>query len=262
MKKIYLSFIFCMLILLITGCGKYVDYCEDGYELTDGMCTTIKETKDAEYTYYCNNGDTLNDHMCEHNITTDTIEVEKCDNGYLLANGVCSTIISKNANASYSCSSGTLNGTKCVRKAADPSALVCSAKYCTIGTYDAATNKCKSVAPITGKVTYYDTVCGEYSCSRGVKEGNMCYVDYSSDANVSYSCESGYNLSGTKCNTTVTKSPNKVSECPTDYTLINNECIQKEYLDANKEYYCEDNYQLIDNKCIMYESIKPLRKKA
>ena len=137
------------------------------------------------------------------------------------------TLYKRSSKTTYSCSKGTLSGTKC-----------------NITTTTDATSKTS------------------YSCSKGTLSGTKCNITTSVDATAktTYSCSKG-TLSGTKCNivTTTDATPKTTPDtysCPKGYNTEGSGAKTKCYIirKTDSKYYCSNiNQTLNGNKC--YEVI-------
>lgn len=133
-----------------------------------------------------------------------------CPSGYIFENDKCSGYTTIGAIKNYSCLNGSLKGTKCTGSAPDPDAVAYN-YYCLFGTLT-SNNRCHVIMPSypVGSCSYdyeykSDGFCHKYSnplkdyyCIRGYWKDTICYVNYSFDAVINYSCPSGYTLRGGK----------------------------------------------------------------
>ncbi len=150
---------------------KYL--CDSGYTLSGKKCilkTSIEKKDDA--TLSCGAGYTFNKNTnkCEKEIVEKLDAKKACEPGYTYVSSIDKCIKDGsdmiNANVTYKCTNGTLNGTKCnttMRSISDPQI--------------------------------------EYSCENGTLSGDKCVTE--KDARIEYSCTSG-TLSGTNCITSGT----------------------------------------------------------
>ena len=130
------------------------------------LCT-VTETKEenAQVKYSCKTG-TLNGTKCITQTTTTAYAKANysCEKGYLTGNNVCAytQTTTNNANKSYVCDAGTLEGTMC-------------------------------------RISGVNTTNMIYACNYGTLKGNKCEI-YSKDTKEpTYYCEAGYTLAGNKC---------------------------------------------------------------
>jgi hypothetical protein len=130
------------------------------------LCT-VTETREenAQVKYSCKTG-TLNGTKCITQTTTTAYAKANysCEKGYLTGNTVCAytQTTTNNANKSYVCDAGTLEGTMC-------------------------------------RISGVNTTNMIYACNYGTLKGNKCEI-YSKDTKEpTYYCEAGYTLAGNKC---------------------------------------------------------------
>lgn len=249
-----------------TDSNAVSDYviCDEGYELYNNSCRKLLETKPANENFSCDNGYTLNkkNNNCEKIEKIDANTFFSCSDGYSLDNNKCSGITSINANKSYDCKTigGTLNGDKCNQTVADTKALYCEKYICAIGSYDASIDKCVSYSPYANIPSYHNKICAQYTCLRGTFKNSMCYLEVSTNANITYSCDEGYTLQNNKCIKNITIEPKINYSCPSGYTLKNQKCEHIITIKPNINYECENNGVLNDTSCNYYE-IKEVSKK-
>ena len=270
MKKILKSCYVLAVATLITGCEKKLS-CEEGYILKENFCYKEIENKPATEVYTCEEGYSLSqdNSKCEKIESIDATQQYTCNNGYTLNKDKCLGVSTINATPTYSCpNGGTLNGSKCIQRVADTQALS-QRYYCIMGTLS-GTNCLSTPGPATGRcpagtIQINSNTCSsnalkEYYCLRGEKIGSMCYLDVATQANVSYSCQSGYTLNGAKCSKNVSVNANTIYTCSDEYTLKDNKC--QKVIESNRivNYTCEENYELKENKCILYDVKEAINK--
>lgn len=194
-----------------------------------------------------------------------------CPSGYIFENDKCSGYTTIGAIKNYSCLNGSLKGTKCTGSAPDPDAVAYN-YYCLFGTLT-SNNRCHVIMPSypVGSCSYdyeykSDGFCHKYSnplkdyyCIRGYWKDTICYVNYSFDAVINYSCPSGYTLRGGKCSKYEKIDPKTVYTCNPGYLLEGKLCLKEIEEESQKSYYCDDDYVLIGQKCIKYEYLNPTR---
>lgn len=230
-------------------------YCPNGYTQKGTSCTrpiTTTESIDATVNYTCPNGYTLSGTKCNKNVTT-------------------TQTIDATGTTTNSCPSGyTLNGNECSKKVTYISSY-------TKGDYVDTVYNASNVPKDTSKYFYEETGADYvYSCE------NTCafkwvytYKIYKAKpvyktktetvekiSTTTYSCPSGYTLSGTKCNknitTTDTVNGTAKYSCPSDYTLNGTKCNKQvtttQTIKASQSvtYSCATG-QLSGKSCITYE---------
>lgn len=169
---------------------KYL--CSEGYTLEGTKCilkTNTEEKEDAQLN--CATGYTYNDdlNLCEKTETENFNAYKKCPSGYVYATSMNKCIkvetSTTNANLSYECANGTLNGTKCIISGSSeiPSTENLS---CTTGTL----NGTKCVLETTSTLVY--------SCTTGTISSDNTKCTTEVPSTVTYSCTTG-TLSGTQC---------------------------------------------------------------
>ncbi len=205
--------------------------CPSGYTYSGGICT---KTTTEYYDLYtsCPSGYTLSGSRCVRETTTTANPTYSCPSGYTLSGSKCTkttTGASTNANVSYKCSKGTLEGTQCRTTTSTPYYESYERNYgktyngCTqVGTY---TSPCDNGNKNCTK-TYY-----KYECSRS----SYTYTP----ATKVYTCSNGANpTSDGKCpGKTTTDTVNATAKCTTG-TLVNGVCQITKTETASLETRC------------------------
>lgn len=211
-------FIFILLLLIVTGCGKKEKsfYCDEG-TLKNDKCETVIS---MDATTSCDEGYELKDNTCVKEEKTDAKSTTKCDSGYELKNGTC---VSKTATDKviehYCVESYTQhkesNGWYYQALRVENSA--CILRICKSGP-----NKDCYEAPAEAK--------GRLVCPKNTKEiSGKCYK--TATPKTTYSCENG-TLDGKKCVITTTKETNKNCEENYTYNETTTKCEKIEITDA------------------------------
>ena len=262
--------------------------CAKGYSLSNGKCVktyekkeTINATKDLltytcpsgykkdDITYTVKKGDTLSSIAKTYNISVDAIkQVNKITTltvGKKLRlpakyQTVCYKMVTKTdtKDATITCPSGyTKNGTKCSKTTYKNESFNATPNYKTVTyTYEST---CRVAKPTTKLVYDCDNNgCGmvpqtsyEYVWEKCQKEGTQQVIS-------SYSCPSGYSLSGTICyrNVPVTENIDATITCPSGYTKSGTKCSkkyqEKETIKATQNpvtYTCPSGYNKDGTKC-------------
>lgn len=244
-------------------------YCPKGYTQNGTKCSrqvTTTDTKDAtaktKTTYNCNaySGYTLDGTLCKKTVSTsktETINATKkttygCPSGYTLSGDTCSkevTYVSSYKKGDY------------VKTVYNASSVPQDTKYYFYEPYGSdyvydCNNKCAFKWVYTYKV--YKAV-PVYKTKTETAEKT---------SKTTYSCPSGYTLSGTKCNKTVTNSSvdtkaataktTTTYSCPSGYTLSGTKCnknittTQTINASENVKYSCSKG-ELVGKSCISYE---------
>ena len=136
-----------------------------------------------------------------------------CDNGYSLNGMKCTKTISNQALTRYVCSSGTLDGTKCI-----------STSNVVFTTF---TSSAKELcANLYGSGSYTSCLCSKSGGTMGNE--NKCYkqTTVSTTATLQYYCPSDYALSGTNCIKTYETNALFKYTCPSEYSLVGTNCIK------------------------------------
>ena len=232
-----------IILLLLTQCNKDKK-CKDGYIKRFNMCVEGYYTCDED-------GYTLNGDQCEKVLETkDAIPEVGCEKGYQMQGQLCVKSDTKKAKNGLYCQMGyTLNGTMCQRP--DVRQPVVNAN-CPNG-YTLYEEKCVSLD--YHEATMKQTCPDGYNLTNGVcvkSETNNSYLKKR------YSCPSGGNLSGTKCEDVQDAQRNPYTwwmpySCPSnDYQLIGTKCY-KTY-DATATNYCEQGI-LNGSNCVVTSTV-------
>ena len=248
-----------------------------------GTITKVIDAK-ATVTYSCPKGYTKNGTKCTRNVSnTETINATvnyTCPSGYTLSGTKCNKTITNSStstidatvNTTYSCPSGyTRNGTIC----STVKSVVSGTKR---GSYITTVTGASSVPANTATRIYIGTG------SDRVRECAGCTVKWvytydvyyaiptytektvyeNATMNTTYSCPSGYTLSGTKCNKTITNSSVDTKNatanysCPSGYTKNTTKCnkvvtsVQTINASSKTTYSCTIG-DLTGKSCITYE---------
>jgi len=151
-----------------------------------------------------------------------------------------------NANVSYKCSNGTLNGTKCIVDSTKEVDAKLSYK-CSNGTLKGSVCVVPTTSETNAKLSY--------KCNIGsLNSNNKCEIKTTSekDATKVYSCAAG-KLNGTKCEITGVAETDSVYTCEIG-TLSGKECLINTTDVKAVTYYCTNGYTLAGNKCYITES--------
>lgn len=262
----------------VTVSAENVKSCPSGYEFNSdkSLCVrniSSKEEVDALVSYSCNSGYTLEGNKCVKKVSSsETISASinySCSSGNLSGNKCYRTdTVSSNKTSKKTCMSGYtyIGSSQCQRVSTSVIGAKVSGEKCSISYEFDCDNTCKTVAKETCVVpagTSYS-----YSCPSGYTlSGDKSYCSKVSvtDASISYSCLSG-ELSGNKCiitNTTTDTVDANVSYSCSSGKLSGNKCIidnsSKETTDVIISYVCQEG-TLKDDKCVIVkestESVK------
>lgn len=198
---------------------------------------------------------------------------EECSRVYRCSGGGSSTVA---ATAKYTCSEGTLSGTKCiVNSTKTVNANV--AYKCKEGILNGSSCTLSNINEVNANVTYKckeGTLKGDkcvisttsntdatvsYKCSVGVLKGKECEITANSEvaAKKNYNCQVG-TLKGTKCEITGINTAETVYKC--EYgTLDGKKCLITSTDIKEPIYYCKEGYTLANNKCYIVESSKDVQ---
>ena len=177
----------------------------------------------------------------------------ECRSGYSfvpgpIGGGYCRKVLTVAATATYSCPSGyTLSGTSCYKYLyASPTDGTCPTGYTPY--FNGFAHLCRKKVTTTATVTY--------SCPTGYSlSGTTCSKTLTASPTVTttYHCPTGYSLSGTTCSKTLTASPTVTTtyHCPTGYSLSGTTCSKT--LTASPTvtttYHCPTGYSLSGTTC-------------
>lgn len=252
---------------------------------------TISATANTKYT--CPSNYTLNGTTCSKTVTVHATAntTYSCPSGYTLNGTTCTkttTATPEKYIISKTCPSGyTDNGTKCYKTVTktDTTSMGTSTKQVcsTTNTLDCSSGTCKTVPKRTCKTVTYNTCPGGYTAGSGrtcvrtytdteyadyvIQYGTRCpnggtgsncaiTTTQSATSSTSYSCPSGYTLSGTTCTKKETINATSKIEytCPEGFTKLNDQqCTREvsktieEVAKENKTYTCPANYVLSNN---------------
>ena len=101
-------------------------------------------------------------------------------------------------------------------------------------------------------------VKGKYYCNTGyeLNDNNKCQKTIESiEANVTYTCKSGYTLSGDVCVNNNVKKPEFVYQCADGFTLNGTKCEKVESADAVLTYTCPSGYVADGDQCVTVTSV-------
>ena len=261
-------------------------YTKDGTKCSRDVTTTDTKNATSKTTYSCPSGYTLSGTKCNKNVSTSSVDTKdatskttySCPSGYTLSGTKCNksttTTDTKNATSktTYSCPSGyTLSGTKCNKNNSVVS-------YYKKGDYVKTVYNATSVPSDTNSY-FYDMTGSDYvyDCSSScamkwvytykVYKAEPVYKTVTDTKNATskttYSCPSGYTLSGTKCNKSVTTTDTKNAtskttySCPSGYTLSGTKCnknvttssVDTKNATSKTTYSCPSGYTLSGTKC-------------
>lgn len=206
--------------------------CPSGGLLSHGLsgwvCTSTNYYN-ATTTYSCPTGGTVSGPICATNTVspaTATIS-DTCPNGGSLSGSICYTTTSIAPSTVYSCSQGmTLSGNSCTSTYTYAASVsVFGVVSCPSG----GTSYGNSLSGYTCTVTNYFSATVSYTCSTGyVLTGSSCTATTMTPSTpiTIYSCPSGSTLSGTNClNNTSPATPTTVYSCPSGDTLSGGSCL-------------------------------------
>lgn len=252
--------------------------CDSGYTLSGSTC---KKTQDAKknYSSWGNPTRTYTTSSYESPYTHDTEKKVLTGTNTVAGKKIYAYAIYKRT-VSYSCSTGTLSGTKCVTsKSANRNTTYtysCSSGYtaqgsgssmrcykttnknysstcplgysksgntCVATTSKISNNTCPSGYTKSGSTCYQKTSANTNTyCPTGyIKNGNTCYKN--TNITIETSCPFGYTKNGNACVTTTSVATK--SGCPNGYTLKNDKCYIKTNANYNKAddiYTCPTGY--------------------
>ncbi len=145
-------------------------------------------------------------------------------------------------------------------KNAGRNGFTCSYSKGTTSTID-ATPKTSGGAPIYGKKCSKVAVGTKIvsACTGCAKEVQTIYetrcntvVTGYTPVTTTYSCPSGYTLSGTKCNKSTTETVTKDAVCPSGFTKVDNTCKKTTGSNITKTATCPSGYTKSNNECVKY----------
>ena len=251
-------------------------YCESGFSLVRVPLggRYCRKSVSATATYSCASGYTRSGAIC-YKYTYTNLTGARCPAGYtLFFNGLyhlCRKRVTAAATVTYSCSSGTLSGSKCLFTAAPKSRTTYS---CSSGTLSGS--RCVFTAAPTPKTTYScssGTLSGSrcvftaaptpkttYSCSSGTLSGSRCVFTAAPTPKTTYSCNSG-TLSGTDCVLIATPKSRTTYSCSSG-TLSGTRCVFTAAPNTKVTYHCNNapaGYNLSDTDCIKTTTQAPTR---
>lgn len=242
-NKLIVTLVFSGIILfIISGCilGRN---CSEGHVNKNGIC--------VKGYYYCKDGYVLNkNNKCQKTLESIDAKVTyTCKKDYTLNGDVCVSNDIKTPDFVYQCADGfTLNGTKCEREESVDAAFIytCPSGYVTAG------DKCVTVSNIDATKSGYTCDDSSYTLSGSICKKNTTKI---TQANVSYNCNLGGTLNGTKC--TYTSSATWHGWMPScsqgTYSYLTKKC---EYtLDANKVYNCSQGTSDENGNCVYTTTI-------
>ena len=261
--------------------------CPNGYTKDGNKCTRVVTSTDTnDATISCPSGYALSGTTCVKNVSSSSVDTKNatanttysCPSGYALNGTTCvknittSSVDTKNAtaNTTYSCPSGyALSGTKCTKTDSVVS-------YYKKGSYVKTVYNASYVPKDTNSY-FYDMTGSDYvyDCSKScAMKWVYTYKVYKAEpvyttttdtknatANTTYSCPSGYALSGTKCNKNIVNTSvdtknataNTTYSCPSGYSLSGTKCnksIVNTSVDTKAaSISCESGYTLNGTKC-------------
>ena len=225
--------------------AKKVYSCENGK--LDGTKCIITNPQSCAYTKWVCSNKTYTSQVGTSSSTTFTRRYlykvtsgyvyEECSRTYKCTGGGTSTV---NAKLSYKCTSGTLDGTKCIiTNTSNPQVTY----KCTEGTLNGT--KCTIKDSTDAKLTY--------KCTNGTLNGTKCVINSSDsvDAKLTYKCTEGTLNSSNKCeiSTTRTVDAEKVYSCVVG-KLNKTKCEIKDVIETNPVYTCKYG-TLSGTKCIV-----------
>ncbi len=235
--------------------------CPDGYRLATllvggGISRVCRKTVAAteSVAYSCDAGYTLVNlgvPFCYRSVPATPSTTYSCPAGYSLVTTIVGGGISRYcrrtvaATATYSCDSGyTLSGTTCYKYLyATPTGGTCPAGYTVF--FNGFAHLCRKRVTTTATVTY--------SCDSGYTlSGSTCTRTVVPTATVTYSCASGYALSGQTCTRSVAPTASTTYSCPSGYTLSGSTCTHTTTPTSRVVYDCDDapaGYTLSGSNC-------------
>lgn len=124
--------------------------------------------------------------------------------------------------------------------------------YCSSGYNLNADNKCqKTIESVEAKVTY--------TCKTGFTlTGDLCVSNDVKEPEFVYKCADGFTLKGTKCEKVETNDAVITYNCPSGYTRVDQACIKGDSIDATANYSCSSGYTLTTNSSGARVCSKPI----
>ena len=249
--------------------------CPAGQTLSGTTC--VQPTIAASVNYSCTAGSTLSGSTCQPAPTTATANYS-CGTGQTLSGTSCVTP-AVNATLTYSCpSGGTLSGTNCIPAATSasvsyscPAGSTLSGTSCQAPDYQPSsvsatsnTQTSPNYSEVVGSITspsqaYVDNLCVAKGYSYGTMFASSVYVgrqfwqvNYNC-SRTSYTCPSGYTLSGSTCYPPLVTPPPTAAtasySCPSGSTLSGTSCQASSYT-ATGTYSCSGGKTLSGSQCI------------
>ncbi len=243
------------------GISLTANKCRSGYQLAtllvggaiSRVCRkTVAATESVAYS--CETGYTLVNlgvPFCYRSVPATPSTTYSCRAGYslvtLLVGGAITRYCRRTvaATATYSCDSGyTLDGTSCYKYLyASPTGGTCPAGYTVF--FNGFAHLCRKKVTTTATVTY--------SCATGYTlSGSSCTRTVAPIATTTYSCATGYTLSGSTCTRSVAPTATTTYSCPSGYTLSGSDCTDSVSPTSRVVYDCDDapaGYTLSGSNC-------------
>ncbi|NHR07788.1 hypothetical protein HA052_21595 [Chromobacterium haemolyticum] len=267
--------------------GIPASICPSG-TLKDGYCVS-SQTDPAKETFVCPAGTQLVGYDCKlTNTTTSSAAVSfSCPSGANLSGTTCTSTNVVPAKPSYTCKNGDILKEiftdhaeyTCIHITSTASTQGCP--DIGIPFQEAFTNlmnngMCYYARPYVGGLhsvpkqpvcpagyTLSGATCSQsttssaiingYTCPSGSQSGASCVITQSSNANITYSCPDGGQLSGQTCTKTIiTTTPATPDyQCPTGAVLSGKNCISTETTPATITYSCVDGSDPISGVCFI-----------
>ncbi len=278
MKKTLAILLIVISLFCLTGCSD----CPDGYEQDGDICRKEVDHLDAEEIIKCEDTYELIEGSCYKKEEQAVQTKYGCEDGLTLSGDTCTGTLTKNVKTIYTCTTGTVEGDKCVTLTERPDALTktatCPDNYemkdgsCWWGArppisdncdvYEHIYDGCKCDAPDTLGPDYFcyqghTAATYNYQCANGtVLKNNKCYEESKTNATATQGCDNDYTLEGNKCVKKVNQKASNIKYCEDGFELQENICVKEETIEPIKEYKCPDEYDYKDNLCRKYATIE------
>ena len=275
-KRIFI--ISCLCLGFLVGCDKELK-CDEGYELKDNLCIREIDHNDAEKVLVCSKEFELKDDKCYKLEEIDYQEKYSCEEGLTLEDTKCTGTSKKALATLYKCSTGTLEGKKCIILNETTETVIKTPKcdsgwtvdgdYCIKGELfplgcdwengERENCHCEGSDRIGSDGLCHNAkpVSYEYSClGTAILKDNKCYEKTSVDAESYQGCEEGYTQDGTNCIKKINISATKTKYCEEGYELISNKCKKETVLNPKTEYKCPNEFEYVNELCRKYEKVE------
>lgn len=218
----------CLTVANVTPSVSYT--CpNNSYTLTGTTCTSQSSNKiAASVRYSCDANGTLSGTSCIYKTSPSYSfgYYPRCYTGtYNYMDRMCH--YTKQANISYYCPNGTLDGNSCV--IGSNNVIQATKKYTCPSGYTLAGTQCAKTSGVKATPKY---MCTDDTELRGSK----CYATITTDAVGMYSCDDGFVISGTKCLKNDFPRASKKYTCSKAYTLNGGKCEKYEIINAKVHY--------------------------